>query len=398
MPLTGRGRARKGPTRLDALAEGSTPTNSGVVTTTARPCGAASGVTGQNPWREETSGTRLVPEAPRMHVHALAWIILAGIILTMIVVDIVGHVRTPHEPTLKEATWWSVAYIAIALIFGVIVWAVWGPQYGQEYLGGYITEKALSIDNLFVFVIILSSFRVPRKDQQEVLLAGIVIALILRLIFILAGAALIENFSWVFYLFGAWLLWTAIGQVREGTGQDEEDEEYRPPSIVRWVSKIVPVTDGFIGSRMLYRHGGRTYITPMILCVIAVGTADVMFAVDSIPAIYSLTNEAYLVFAANAFSLLGLRQLYFLIDGLLDRIVFLHYGLAAILGFIGFKLINHALHTNELPFINGGHEVATVPEPSIAFSLGFIVVTIVITVAASLVASRVRRGSDDSAA
>ena len=398
MPLTGRGRARKGPTRLDTLAEGSTPTNSGVVITTARPCGAASGVTGQNPWREETSGTRLVPEAPRMHVHALAWIILAGIILTMIVVDIVGHVRTPHEPTLKEATWWSVAYIAIALIFGVIVWAVWGPQYGQEYLGGYITEKALSIDNLFVFVIILSSFRVPRKDQQEVLLAGIVIALILRLLFILAGAALIENFSWVFYLFGAWLLWTAIGQVREGTGQDEEDEEYRPPSIVRWVSKIVPVTDGFIGSRMLYRHGGRTYITPMILCVIAVGTADVMFAVDSIPAIYSLTNEAYLVFAANAFSLLGLRQLYFLIDGLLDRIVFLHYGLAAILGFIGFKLINHALHTNELPFINGGHEVATVPEPSIAFSLGFIVVTIVITVAASLVASRVRRGSDDSAA
>ena len=398
MPLTGRGRARKGPTRLDTLAEGSTPTNSGVVITTARPCGAASGATGQNPWREETSGTRLVPEAPRMHVHALAWIILAGIILTMIVVDIVGHVRTPHEPTLKEATWWSVAYIAIALIFGVIVWAVWGPQYGQEYLGGYITEKALSIDNLFVFVIILSSFRVPRKDQQEVLLAGIVIALILRLLFILAGAALIENFSWVFYLFGAWLLWTAIGQVREGTGQDEEDEEYRPPSIVRWVSKIVPVTDGFIGSRMLYRHGGRTYITPMILCVIAVGTADVMFAVDSIPAIYSLTNEAYLVFAANAFSLLGLRQLYFLIDGLLDRIVFLHYGLAAILGFIGFKLINHALHTNELSFINGGHEVATVPEPSIAFSLGFIVVTIVITVAASLVASRVRRGSDDSAA
>ena len=398
MPLTGRGRARKGPTRLDALAEGSTPTNSGVVITTARPCGAASGVTGQNPWREETSGTRLVPEAPRMHVHALAWIVLAGIILTMIVVDIVGHVRTPHEPTLKEATWWSVAYIAIALIFGAIVWAVWGPQYGQEFLGGYITEKALSIDNLFVFVIILSSFRVPRKDQQEVLLAGIVIALILRLIFILAGAALIENFSWVFYIFGAWLLWTAIGQVREGTGQDEEDEEYRPPSIVRWVSKIVPVTDGFIGSRMLYRHGGRTYITPMILCVIAVGTADVMFAVDSIPAIYSLTNEAYLVFAANAFSLLGLRQLYFLIDGLLDRIVFLHYGLAAILGFIGFKLINHALHTNELPFINGGHEVSAIPEPSIAFSLGFIVVTILITVAASLAVSRSRRGSEESAA
>ena len=375
---------------MEALAEGSTPTNSGVVITTARPRGAASGVTGQDFWREETFGTRLVPEAPRMHVHALAWIVLAGIILTMIVVDIVAHVRTPHEPTLKEATWWSVAYIAIALIFGAIVWAVWGPQYGQEYLGGYITEKALSIDNLFVFVIILSTFRVPRKNQQEVLLAGIIIALVLRLIFILAGAALIENFSWVFYLFGAWLLWTAISQVREGSS-DDDDEEYRPPSIVRWVSKVVPVTDGFIGSRMLYRHGGRTYITPMLLCVIAIGTADVMFAVDSIPAIYSLTSEAYLVFAANAFSLLGLRQLYFLIDGLLDRIVFLHYGLAAILGFIGFKLINHALHTNELAFINGGHEVAAIPEPSIAFSLGFIVVTILVTVVASLAVSSKRR-------
>jgi len=164
------------------------------------------------------------------------------------------------------------------------------------------------------------------------------------------------------------------------------------------VSKIVPVTDGFIGSRMLYRHGGRTYNTPMLLCVIAIGTADVMFAVDSIPAIYSLTSEAYLVFAANAFSLLGLRQLYFLIDGLLDRIIFLHYGLAAILGFIGFKLVNHALHTNELPFVNGGQPIVAVPEPNIAFSLGFIVVTILITVAASLAVSRSQRGGEDSAA
>ena len=329
-----------------------------------------------------------------MQVHALAWIILAAIIVTMIVVDIVGHVRTPHEPTLKEAASWSIAYIVIALVFGAIVWAVWGPQYGQEYLGGYITEKALSIDNLFVFVIILSTFRVPRKNQQEVLLAGIVIALILRLLFILAGAALIENFSWVFYIFGLWLAWTAISQVREGTGNEDDEEEYRPPSIVRAVSRIVPVTDGFVGSRMLYRHGGRTYITPLLLCVLAIGTADVMFAVDSIPAIYSLTSEAYLVFAANAFSLLGLRQLHFLIDGLLDRIVFLHYGLAAILGFIGFKLINHALHTNELFFINGGREVVIVPEPGIAFSLGFIVVTILITVAASLLVSRARGGED----
>ena len=282
--------------------------------------------------------------------------------------------------------------------FGGIVWALWGPQYGQEYLGGYITEKALSIDNLFVFVIILSTFRVPRKNQQEVLLAGIVIALVLRLIFILAGAALIENFSWVFYLFGAWLMWTAISQVREGIGGDEEDEDYRPPLLVRWVSRSCP--SPMVSSARACSTATADAPTSRRCCCASSRSVrpTVMFAVDSIPAIYSLTSEAYLVFAANAFSLLGLRQLYFLIDGLLDRIVFLHYGLAAILGFIGFKLINHALHTNELPFINGGHEVATVPEPSIAFSLGFIVVTIVITVAASLVASRVRRGSDDSAA
>ena len=325
-----------------------------------------------------------------MGASPLAWLALGAVVAGLLTLDFVGHARNPHPPGLREAVGWSLAYMALAAGYGAVVWAVAGGAWGQEFYAGWVTEWSLSVDNLFVFILILSAFRVPRAYQQKALLAGIVIALVLRLVFILAGAALIENFSWVFYLFGAWLLWTAINQVREGVGEEEEDE-YRPPSIVRWVSKIVPVTDGFIGSRMLYRHGGRTYLTPMLLCVIAVGTADVMFAVDSIPAIYSLTNEAYLVFAANAFSLLGLRQLYFLIDGLLDRIIFLHYGLAAILGFIGFKLINHALHTNELPFINGGHEVAAIPEPSIAFSLGFIVVTILVTVVASLAVSSKRR-------
>ena len=324
-----------------------------------------------------------------MDVHALGWIALAAIILAMITIDIVGHVRTPHEPTLKEAAWWSVGYIALAVIFGAIVWGVWGGQYGQEYFAGYITEKALSVDNLFVFVIMISSFRVPRKYQQEVLLAGIVIALVLRLVFILLGAALIENFSWVFYLFGAWLLWTAFSQAREGVQEpDHHSEEYEPSGFVRLISRVVPMTDGFVGGKVIHRHAGRTMITPMLLCIIAIGTADVMFAIDSIPAIYSLTAEPYLVFAANAFSLLGLRQLYFLIDGLLDRLVYLHYGLAAILAFIGFKLVNHALHTNELPFINGGQHWELIPEPSIGVSLGFIVVVVIITVLASLVASR----------
>ena len=334
-----------------------------------------------------------------MEVHAIGWAALAAIIITMITIDIVGHVRTPHEPTIREAAWWSLGYIGFALAFGGLVWAVWGADFGQQYFAGYVTEKALSVDNLFVFVLIITAFRVPRKNQQEVLLAGIVIALVLRLAFILAGAALVSRFSAVFLVFGLWLEWTAFTQIREALrGRDGDGEEYRENGFVRRVRRVLPVTDGYTGNRFLHRHGGRTYVTPLLLCVIAIGTADVMFAVDSIPAIYSLTVEPYLVFAANAFSLLGLRQLYFLIDGLLDRVVYLHYGLAAILGFIGFKLVNHALHTNELPFINGGHEVATVPEPSIAFSLGFIVVTIVITVAASLVASRVRRGSDDSAA
>ena len=333
-----------------------------------------------------------------MDVHALGWLALAAIILTMIAVDIVGHVKTPHEPTMREAAWWSVGYVAVAVVFGLIVTGVWGGEYGEEYFAGYITEKSLSIDNLFVFVIMISSFRVPRKYQQEVLLAGIVIALVLRLLFILAGAALIENFSWVFYLFGAWLLWTAIPRAREGVEKPEEhDDGYTPSGFVTLVSRMIPMTDGFVGGKLVHRHAGRTMITPLLLCVIAIGTADVMFAVDSIPAIYSLTAEPYLVFAANAFSLLGLRQLYFLIDGLLDRLVYLHYGLAAILGFIGLKLINHALHTNEVPFINGGRHWDVIAEPSISASLGFIVVTILITVIASVLASRRSRSGTNAA-
>jgi len=296
-------------------------------------------------------------------VHILGWIGLAAIILTLIVIDIVGHVRTPHEPTMREAAVWSVAYIAMALVFGGIVWLVWGGGFAQEYLAGYITEKALSIDNLFVFVIMMSS--------------------------ILAGAALIENFSWVFYFFGAWLLWTAFSQAREGVEEpDDEDDEYRPSGFVKLIARVVPMTDGFVGGKVIHRHAGRTMITPMMLCIIAIGTADVMFAVDSIPAIYSLTSEPFLVFSANAFSLLGLRQLYFLIDGLLDRLVYLHYGLAVILGFIGFKLIVHALHTNEVPFINGGQEWHGIPEASIGVSLAVIVTTITITIIASVLKSR----------
>ena len=324
-----------------------------------------------------------------MDVHALGWLALAAIILTMIAVDIVGHVKTPHEPTMREAAWWSVGYVAVAVVFGLIVTGVWGGEYGEEYFAGYITEKSLSIDNLFVFVIMISSFRVPRKYQQEVLLAGIVIALVLRLLFILAGAALIENFSWVFYLFGAWLLWTAIAQAREGVEKPEEhDDGYTPSGFVTLVSRMIPMTDGFVGGKLVHRHAGRTMITPLLIVVIALGTADLMFAFDSIPAIFGLTSEPFLVFSATAFSLLGLRQLFFLIDGLLSRLVYLPYGLAVILGFIGLKLINHALHENTLPFIAGGRSITLVPEPSTEFSLGLIVVTLLLVAVTSLIHTR----------
>lgn len=321
-----------------------------------------------------------------MDVHLLAWLGLAALVLVLITVDIVGHVRTPHAPTLKEAAWWSAAYVALALAFGLLVWGAYGARYAGEYYAGFLTEKALSLDNLFVFIIIMNSFRVPRAYQQKALLSGIVIALVLRLVFILIGAALVERFTWIFLLFGAWLLWTAWTQARQGIQEPGglQDEEYHENSFVRLVRRVFPVTDGFVGQRFLHRHGGRTSMTPLLLVVLALGSADLMFAVDSIPAIFGLTSEAYLVFACNAFALLGLRQLYFLVDGLLERLAYLHYGLAAILAFIGVKLVLHALHENTLPFVNGGRGLEGVPEVGIVASLVFIAATLAVTVVASL--------------
>ncbi|HWV76095.1 MAG TPA: TerC family protein [Isoptericola sp.] len=320
-----------------------------------------------------------------MDVPVWVWIVTVGVILAMLAVDYVGHVRTPHAPTLRESATWSLAYVAVAVVFGVIVWIVWGGTYGGEYFAGYITEKSLSVDNLFVFVLIMTSFRVPREYQQRVLLIGITIALVLRTVFIIAGAAIIANFAWVFYLFGAFLIWTAIAQARSGTGHDEEWHEN---GVLRLTRRLFPTTDSYVGDKMTAKIDGKRYITPMLIVMVAIGSADLLFAVDSIPAIFGLTQETYLVFAANAFSLLGLRQLYFLVDGLLDRLVFLNYGLAAILGFIGVKLVIHALHTNELPFINGGQHVEAIPEIPTSVSLSFIVVVLAVTTIASLARDR----------
>ncbi|MFC7406756.1 TerC family protein [Georgenia alba] len=318
-----------------------------------------------------------------MDVPLIAWISLSALIAIMITVDIVGHVRTPHAPSLKEAAWWSVAYIAMALVFGGIVWAIWGHHHGTDYFSGYLLEKSLSVDNLFVFVIIIAAFQIPRKYQQEVLLAGIIIAIVLRGIFIAIGARIVENWSDVFFLFGAFLIYTAISQAREGKIEPGEDGEYKENAFVRLVRRFVPVTEGFVGGKLVHRHHGRTMITPLLLAIVAIGSADLIFAVDSIPAIFGVTQEAYLVFAANAFSLLGLRQLYFLIDGLLDRLVYLHYGLAAILAFIGVKQIIHALHETEVGFLQF-FDWHTIPEPGRLVSLGWIVGVLLITVVTSM--------------
>jgi len=309
------------------------------------------------------------------------WGITLAAIVGMIVYDFVGHVRTPHAPTIREAAIWSAAYVGIAIVFGLLVLVFAGPTYGGEYFAGYITEKALSVDNLFVFVLILTGFAVPREYQQKVLLIGIAIAIVLRGIFIAVGAAAIQNFSWIFWIFGAILIYTAIAQVK---AQNDHDEEYKENAVLRFTKRILPTTDDYHGDKFTTKIDGKRFVTPMLVVIIAIGTADLIFAVDSIPAIFGLTQEPYLVFAANAFSLLGLRQLYFLIDGLLDRLVYLHYGLAAILAFIGAKLIIHAMHENELSWINGGEHITVIPEIPTPVSLGFIVVALAVTTILSL--------------
>jgi len=321
-----------------------------------------------------------------MGVSLFVWALTIAVIVGMLIFDFVGHVRTPHAPSLRESAIWSAVYVGIAVVFGLLVLWFAGGEYAGEYFAGYVTEKSLSVDNLFVFVLIMSTFAVPRALQQKVLLFGITFALALRTVFILVGAAAIENFSWVFYLFGAILIYTAWVQAR--SGGHGHDDDYQENAVLRSVRRILPTTEEYHSDRMTVRVDGRRFITPLAVALIAIGTADVIFAVDSIPAIFGLTQETYLVFAANAFSLLGLRQLYFLIDGLLDRLVYLSYGLAVILGFIGAKLVIHALHTNELPFVNGGAHVTAIPEISTPVSLAVILGTLVVTTVASLARRR----------
>ena len=313
-----------------------------------------------------------------MDVPALVWGITVAAIAALLAFDFFFHVRKAHVPTLKEAAVWSALYVGFAVLFGVFVFIFGGAQWGSEYFAGYITEKALSVDNLFVFLIIMASFKVPREDQQKVLLFGIVFALIARTGFILLGAALINQFAWVFYLFGLILLLTA-GNLLKG----EEDEEDVDNFVIRLAKRFFHTSDTYDGDRLFTIQNGKKVMTPMLLVMVAIGGTDILFALDSIPAIFGLTQHTFIVFTATAFSLLGLRQLFFLIDGLLDRLIYLSYGLAAILAFIGVKLILHALHENTLPFINDGEHVKVV-EVSIAMSLSVIIGVLAVTVLASL--------------
>ena len=316
------------------------------------------------------------------------WVWWTTIIVTMSVLlfDIIVIGRKPHEPSMKEVSLGLAFYVSLALVFGAGVWMLAGHDYGVQFYAGWLTEYSLSVDNLFIFIIIMAKFGVPRKYQQEALMVGIVLALVMRAVFIAIGAAAINEFSWIFYLFGLFLIWTAVKLAKEGSSDD--DDEYEENRLIKWVESHLPVTDQWHGVKPFVNENGKRLVTPMFIVILALGTTDLLFALDSIPAIYGLTQEPYLVLTANIFALMGLRQLYFLIGGLLQRLVYLSYGLAILLGFIGIKLILHAMHENELPFINGGEPIAWAPDIPILVSLGVIVGILAVTTVASLAASK----------
>ncbi|MEV4739181.1 TerC family protein [Streptomyces sp. NPDC049555] len=311
-----------------------------------------------------------------MDVTLTLWVLTVLGLCALVAADFFIGGRKPHEVSLKEAGTWTVVWVVLAGLFGLGLLVFGGGQPAGEFFAGFITEKSLSVDNLFVFVLIMSKFAVPSIYQQRVLMVGVLIALVLRAGFIGAGAAVIANFSWIFYIFGAFLVWTAWKLIQEARS-GEQEEEFEENRFLKLVERRFPSTDRYHGTRLFVVENGKRLMTPMLIVMLAIGTTDVLFALDSIPAIFGLTQDPYIVFTANAFALMGLRQLYFLIGGLLQKLVHLSYGLSVILGFIGVKLVLHALH-------EGG---AAVPEISTAVSLGVICAVLVVTTVTSLRAS-----------
>ncbi|MEQ6900177.1 TerC family protein [Nocardioides sp. YIM 152588] len=319
-----------------------------------------------------------------MDVSALEWGITLAVTIGVLAFDIFVIARDPHEPSMKECAVALSFYVGAAVLFGIWTLSFHGHDYGIEFFAGWLTEYSLSIDNLFVFIILMAALKVPRKYQQEALLVGIILALVFRGIFIALGYTLIEAFSWVFYIFGAFLVYTALKLVKSYGSHDDEHPEDN--AIVKFAQRHLNVGTEYRGLSLWWRENGVRVVSPMLIVIIALGVTDILFALDSIPAIFGITQEPYLVFTANVFALMGLRQLYFLLGGLLKKLVYLSLGLAFILAFIGVKLVLHALHENDLPFINGGEHVS-VPEISSLLSLAVILVTLVVTAVASLVKS-----------
>ncbi|MEV0082832.1 TerC family protein [Saccharopolyspora sp. NPDC050642] len=315
-----------------------------------------------------------------MNFPMWVWIATLAALAVLIVGDLVFVGRRPHAVGVREASLWVAGYVALAAVFGAILFVFAGPTSGAEFFAGYVTEYSLSVDNLFVFVIIMSRFAVPKEHQHRVLFIGIVLSLVLRGVCIAAGVAALSAFNWVFYIFGAFLIYTAIKVARDGAGDEPEEPDN---AITRALQRVLPTSDTYDGGKLTTRVDGRRMFTPMIVVVTALGLANVIFALDSMPAIFGLTKDGFIIFTANAFALMGLRQLYFVIGGLLDRLVYLSYGLAVVLGFIGLKLIIEALHGSHIDEIR-----FAVPDIGIATSLGFIVLTLAVTTAASLLRSR----------
>ena len=325
-----------------------------------------------------------------MHLALPVWFEIGTYVVLLLILafDLVLAFKRPHVPSSRESALWIGFYVALALLFaGAMLW-LGDAEHAGQFIAGWLTEYSLSIDNLFVFLLIMARFSVPRRYQQELLMVGIILALVFRGVFILLGAALIENFSWVFYIFGAFLVYTAIQQVR--TGPDDEVE--RESRMLTWVRKRVAITDSFDGAKLRTVIDGRRMFTPVLMVLIALGTTDLVFALDSIPAIFGITQSPFIVFTANVFALMGLRQLYFLLGDLVDKLEYLKYGIAFILFFIGVKLVLHAMHENELPFINGGHPIEWAPDISTWASLGVIVASMTVAVVASLIRMRVVAG------
>lgn len=307
------------------------------------------------------------------------------VVLTLILVgDLLLILKRPHIPSTKESALWVTFYVTLALLFALVLLFVAGGDASRDFVIGWAMEYSLSIDNLFVFVLLMGQFSVPRRYQQEVLMVGIIIALILRAIFIVVLGAAANALSPIFYLFGAFLVFTAVRQALPEKHQDDADNEN---FILRILRRFMNVSDEYDGPKLRTVRDGRKVWTPMIIVFVAIGVTDLMFAIDSVPAILSITTNTYIVFTANLFALMGLRQLFFLMGDMLDKLRYLHFGVAFILGFIGVKLILHAMHENELPFINGGEHIEWAPDINNWVSLGVILGSMLIATVASLIAN-----------